>query len=56
MIVETNEKKVIKPNAAQQKCIGTIDVNICFRAVHCTGKTFAVIHRISSMLERGISP
>ncbi|MGN1154493.1 MAG: ATP-dependent helicase [Candidatus Gastranaerophilaceae bacterium] len=56
MIVETNEKKVIKPNAAQQKCIDTIDGKILVLAGPGTGKTFTVIHRISSMLERGISP
>lgn len=54
--VENQEKKVITPNKAQQKCIDTIDGKILVLAGPGTGKTFTVIHRISSMLKRGIKP
>lgn len=55
-MTEVLEKKVIKPNPAQQKCIDTIDGKILVLAGPGTGKTFTVIHRISEMLNRGISP
>lgn len=47
-------KKEIIPNSAQQRCIDTIDGSILVLAGPGTGKTFTVIHRISSMLKRGI--
>ncbi len=49
-------EKVIKPNSAQQKCIDTIYGSILVLAGPGTGKTFTVVHRISSMLKQGILP
>ena len=56
MVNAVEEKKVIKPNKAQQKCIDTIEGKILVLAGPGTGKTFTVIHRISAMLKRGVKP
>ena len=56
MFNAVEEKKVIKPNKAQQKCIDTIEGKILVLAGPGTGKTFTVIHRISAMLKRGVKP
>ena len=55
-MVDVLDKKVITPNAAQQKCIDTINGQILVLAGPGTGKTFTVIHRISAMLKQGIAP
>ena len=46
----------ITPNAKQQECIDNINGKIMVLAGPGTGKTFTVIQRIKSMLERGIKP
>ena len=55
-MTEVLEKKAIIPNAAQQRCIDTINGQILVLAGPGTGKTFTVIHRISAMLQKGIAP
>ena len=55
-MTEVLEKKAIIPNAAQQRCIDTINGQILVLAGPGTGKTFTVIHRISAMLQKGIEP
>lgn len=46
----------IKPNSKQQECIDNIDGKYLVLAGPGTGKTFTMIQRIKSMIERGISP
>lgn len=46
----------ITPNVRQQECIDTIDGKVMVLAGPGTGKTFTVIQRIKSMLEKGIKP
>ena len=44
----------IKPNTKQQECIDNIDGKFLVLAGPGTGKTFTVVQRIKSMIERGI--
>ena len=46
----------IKPNQKQQECIDNIDGKYLVLAGPGTGKTFTIIQRIKSMIERGIMP
>lgn len=46
----------IKPNSKQQECIDNINGKYLVLAGPGTGKTFTIIQRIKSMLERGIEP
>ena len=48
------EVKEIKPNSKQQECINNINGKYLVLAGPGTGKTFTIIQRIKSMLERGI--
>ena len=50
------EVKEIKPNSKQQECINNINGKYLVLAGPGTGKTFTIIQRIKSMLERGIEP
>lgn len=45
-----------KPNTKQQECIDNINGKYLVLAGPGTGKTFTIIERIKSMLERGIKP
>ena len=45
-----------KPNERQQACIDCIDGKVMVLAGPGTGKTFTVINRIASMIEKGIKP
>ncbi len=49
-------KSIVKPNSKQQECIDNIDGKYLVLAGPGTGKTFTMIQRIKSMIERGISP
>ena len=46
----------IKPNIKQQECIDNINGKYLVLAGPGTGKTFTIIQRIKSMIERGIEP
>ena len=46
----------IKPNTKQQECINNINGKYLVLAGPGTGKTFTIIQRIKSMIERGIEP
>ena len=46
----------IKPNLKQQECIDNIDGKYLVLAGPGTGKTFTMIQRIKSMIERGVNP
>lgn len=50
------DNKIIKPNKKQQECIDNISGKYLVLAGPGTGKTFTVIQRIKSMIEKGISP
>ena len=50
------EKKIIKPNIMQQKCIETLDGPVMVLAGPGTGKTFTIIERIKYMIENNIQP
>lgn len=47
---------IISPNKKQQLCIDTIEGSVMVLAGPGTGKTFTVIERIKSMLEKNIEP
>ena len=44
----------LKPNSQQQECIDNIEGKYLVLAGPGTGKTFTMIQRIKSMIERGI--
>ena len=46
----------LKPNAKQQECIDNIEGKYLVLAGPGTGKTFTMIQRIKSMIERGVAP
>lgn len=50
------EKHKISPNIKQQECIDTLEGSVMVLAGPGTGKTFTVIERIKSMLEKGVDP
>lgn len=49
-------KTEIKPNQAQQTCIDNIEGKYLVLAGPGTGKTFTLIQRIASMIQKGIEP
>ncbi len=49
-------KTEIKPNIKQQECIDSINGKYLVLAGPGTGKTFTIIQRIKSMIQRGINP
>ncbi len=53
---EAEIKPKHKPNERQQLCIDTLDGRVLVLAGPGTGKTFTVINRISSMIQKGIKP
>lgn len=55
-MTKTELKKVVTPNALQQKCIDNLDGRFLVLAGPGTGKTFTIIQRIKNMIKQGKEP